>query len=240
MDTISRVPKVLLCNALRASTASVTRAVVHRSNVAAVRPLFSASVQSARSYRMPLLVCYFIGTKCEVERYLPISSSSTDTSHPAKFIAIKSLLRTPCLIRTSSDAKTPQIAHCVLLDENLKLIAALEKLGTRAHPITSGVFSADYLDKDEYGLVGKITEVDKRPIEASIHAGALPILTSLAESSVAITHDWSLLDVLSGKGAITGVLNTLKAPVPQLDLAGFLLTNYAKAQVVYVALGGTG
>lgn len=31
--------------------------------------------------------------------------------------------------------------------------------------------------------MGKITRVDKRPLEASIRAGALPILTSLAESA---------------------------------------------------------
>lgn len=59
----------------------------------------------------------------------------------------------------------------------------MEALGTRARPITGGVFTADYLDRDKYGLVGKITRVDKRPLEASIRAGALPILTSLAESS---------------------------------------------------------
>lgn len=33
-----------------------------------------------------------------------------------------------------------------------------------------------------YGLVGKITRIDKRPLEAAIRAGALPILTSLAET----------------------------------------------------------
>jgi len=81
-----------------------------------------------------------------------------------------------------TDAKTLQIARRVFLEENLKLVAALEKLGCRARPITSGVFTADYLDHEKYGLVGKITKVDKRPIEASIRAGALPILTSLAES----------------------------------------------------------
>jgi N-acetyl-gamma-glutamyl-phosphate reductase / acetylglutamate kinase len=81
------------------------------------------------------------------------------------------------------DAKTLQIARRVFLEENLKLVGALEKLGTRARPITSGVFSADYLEKEKYGLVGKITKIDKRPIEASIRAGALPILTSLAEST---------------------------------------------------------
>lgn len=80
------------------------------------------------------------------------------------------------------DAKTLQIARRVFLEENLKLVNALERLGCRARPITSGVFTADYLDRDKYGLVGKITKVDKRPIEASIRAGALPILCSLAES----------------------------------------------------------
>ncbi|KAG8836189.1 hypothetical protein FRC17_009532 [Serendipita sp. 399] len=82
-----------------------------------------------------------------------------------------------------TDARTLGIARRVFLEENLRLVTALEKLGTRARPITSGVFTADYLDKEKYGLVGKITRVDKRPLEASIRAGALPILTSLAESA---------------------------------------------------------
>ncbi|TRM58531.1 hypothetical protein BD626DRAFT_410439 [Schizophyllum amplum] len=81
-----------------------------------------------------------------------------------------------------TDVRTLQIARRVFLEENLRLVAALEQLGTRARPITSGVFTADYLDKDKYGLVGKITRIDKRPIEAAIRAGALPILTSLSES----------------------------------------------------------
>lgn len=88
------------------------------------------------------------------------------------------------------DAKTLQIARRVFLEQNLKLVGALEKLGTRARPITSGVFTADYLDKEKYRLVGNITRVDKRPIEASIRAGALPILTSLAE-----TPDGQILNV---------------------------------------------
>ncbi|KAG9311272.1 hypothetical protein JVU11DRAFT_8358 [Chiua virens] len=82
-----------------------------------------------------------------------------------------------------TDARTLQIARRVFLEENLKLVGALEKLGTRARPITSGVFTATALDSNKYGLVGKITRVDKRPIEASIRAGALPILCSLAESN---------------------------------------------------------
>ena len=81
-----------------------------------------------------------------------------------------------------TDPKTLGIARTLFLEENLRLVEELERLGVRARPITSGVFTADYLDKDKYNLVGKITDVDKKPIEAAIQAGCLPILTSMAES----------------------------------------------------------
>jgi N-acetyl-gamma-glutamyl-phosphate reductase/acetylglutamate kinase len=82
-----------------------------------------------------------------------------------------------------TDPKTLGIARALFLEENLRLVEELERLGVRARPITSGVFTADYLDKEKYNLVGKITHVDKKPIEAAIQAGCLPILTSMAESS---------------------------------------------------------
>lgn len=81
-----------------------------------------------------------------------------------------------------TDGKTLALARQLFLDENLKLVEALERLGVRARPITAGVFQADYLDRAKYDLVGKITKVDKRPIEAAIQAGCLPILTSTAET----------------------------------------------------------
>lgn len=81
-----------------------------------------------------------------------------------------------------TDPKTLGIARALFLEENLRLVEELERLGVRARPITSGVFTADYLDKEKYNLVGKITSVDKKPIEAAIQAGCLPILTSMAES----------------------------------------------------------
>jgi N-acetyl-gamma-glutamyl-phosphate reductase/acetylglutamate kinase len=87
-------------------------------------------------------------------------------------------------------ARPPSSLQRVFLQENLKLTSALERLGTRARPIPSGVFTATYLDKEKYGLVGKITSVDKTPIEAAIRAGCLPILTSLAE-----TDEGQLLNV---------------------------------------------
>jgi N-acetyl-gamma-glutamyl-phosphate reductase/acetylglutamate kinase len=112
------------------------------------------------------------------------------------------------LIFYLSDAKTLQIARRIFSEENLKLVGALVKLVTR-RPITSGVFSADYLEKNKYGLVGKITGVDKRPIEASIRAGALPILTCLAESA-----DGQILnvnaDIAVGVGELAKELEPMK------------------------------
>ncbi|QLQ80589.1 hypothetical protein HG537_0D05900 [Torulaspora globosa] len=81
-----------------------------------------------------------------------------------------------------TDEHTMAVVRKCFLEQNLKLVTALEQLGVRARPITSGVFTANYLDKEKYQLVGDITGVTKDPIEASIKAGALPILTSLAET----------------------------------------------------------
>lgn len=81
-----------------------------------------------------------------------------------------------------TDDRTLELARSLFLEENLKLVDELENLGVRARPITSGVFTATYLDKEKYKLVGKITKVDKSPIEAAIKAGCLPILTSMAET----------------------------------------------------------
>ncbi|KAM3075327.1 Protein arg-6, mitochondrial [Clarireedia jacksonii] len=81
-----------------------------------------------------------------------------------------------------TDGKTLAVARKLFLEENLKLVEKLEGMGVRARPITSGVFSADYLNKEKYNLVGKINKVNKGPIEAAIKAGCLPILTSMAET----------------------------------------------------------
>lgn len=81
-----------------------------------------------------------------------------------------------------TDAKTMEVVRKCFLEQNLRLVTALEKMGVHARPITAGVFGADFLDKDKYELVGKINGVNKSPVEAAIDAGYLPILTSLAET----------------------------------------------------------
>ncbi|KAI7761549.1 hypothetical protein LZL87_002364 [Fusarium oxysporum] len=88
-----------------------------------------------------------------------------------------------------TDAKTLGIARKLFLEENLKLINRLDELGVATRSI-SGAFMADYLDKEKWQYVGKITKVNKDAIEKSIEAGYIPVLTSMAES-----EDGHLLNV---------------------------------------------
>ncbi len=76
-----------------------------------------------------------------------------------------------------------QVARRVLQRENLRLVDALERLGTRARPLVSGVFEAELHDQARFGLVGKVTRVHAEPIEATIRANHLPILTCLGETA---------------------------------------------------------
>jgi N-acetyl-gamma-glutamyl-phosphate reductase/acetylglutamate kinase len=52
-----------------------------------------------------------------------------------------------------TDKETLEVARKVFLEENLKLVEALENLGTRARPIIGGVFEGTYLDKVPYPVV---------------------------------------------------------------------------------------
>ncbi|EEU46966.1 uncharacterized protein NECHADRAFT_103816 [Fusarium vanettenii 77-13-4] len=88
-----------------------------------------------------------------------------------------------------TDAKTLGVARKLFLEENLKLINRLDELGVPTRSI-SGAFIADYLDKEKWQYVGKITRVNKDAIEKSIEAGYVPVLTSMAE-----TEDGRLLNV---------------------------------------------
>ncbi|CCF32245.1 Arg-6, partial [Colletotrichum higginsianum] len=81
-----------------------------------------------------------------------------------------------------TDGKTLTVARKLFLQENMKLVEKLEGLGVRTRPLTT-VLTADYLDKEKWNLVGKITSVDKGPVELAISQGYVPILTSMAETT---------------------------------------------------------
>jgi bifunctional N-acetylglutamate synthase/kinase len=80
---------------------------------------------------------------------------------------------------------TPQalaVVRRVFHAQNLKLVEALQAADARATSIVSGVFEADYLDRDVFGLVGGVRRVELAPIQASLQAGSIPVIASLGET----------------------------------------------------------
>ena len=80
---------------------------------------------------------------------------------------------------------TPEIlrtARQVFLEANLKIVKALEDKGTRARPIVSGVFAAEFLDQAAYQYVGQITGVDISSVHHALASGSVPVLTCMGES----------------------------------------------------------
>ena len=75
------------------------------------------------------------------------------------------------------------VVRRVFQTQNLKLVEALQQSDTRATSIISGVFEADYLDRIGLGLVGRICSVNLAPIEASLHAGSIPVIASMGETA---------------------------------------------------------
>ncbi len=75
------------------------------------------------------------------------------------------------------------IVRRVFHAQNLKLVEALQARDARATSIVSGVFEADYLDRDTYGLVGEVRRVELAPIHASLQAGSIPVIASLGETA---------------------------------------------------------
>jgi bifunctional N-acetylglutamate synthase/kinase len=67
--------------------------------------------------------------------------------------------------------------------ENLSLVEALQNIDARATSIVGGVFEAQFLDQEKYGLVGKVAKVNLAPIEASLKASSIPVIASLGETA---------------------------------------------------------
>ena len=81
-----------------------------------------------------------------------------------------------------TDPATLCIARRIFLDENLRLVDALEMAGVKARPVAAGVFFGNYLDREKYDLVGEINRVDVGPVDSAVRVGAIPVLSSLAET----------------------------------------------------------
>ncbi|HEX4480781.1 MAG TPA: acetylglutamate kinase [Rudaea sp.] len=82
------------------------------------------------------------------------------------------------------------IVRRVFHAQNLQLVAALRDVDVRATSIVSGVFESEFLDREKYGLVGKVANVHLAPIESSLDAESIPVIASMGE-----TADGQILNV---------------------------------------------
>jgi len=74
------------------------------------------------------------------------------------------------------------IVRRVFHQQNLALVDALHAMDTRATSVVSGVFAADWLDRENCGLVGRVARIELAPIEASLRTGSIPVIASLGET----------------------------------------------------------
>ncbi|MFC0677849.1 acetylglutamate kinase [Lysobacter korlensis] len=99
-----------------------------------------------------------------------------------------------------TDAAVLAVVRRVMRDENLRLVEALQAQGVRATSIQSGVFEAELLDAEVYGLVGKVSRVDVEAIHAAIKSGSIPVIASLAETRegqiVNVNADWAANELI--------------------------------------------
>jgi acetylglutamate kinase len=99
-----------------------------------------------------------------------------------------------------TDGPVLAVVRRVMRRENLRLVEALQAQGVRATSIQSGVFEATLLDREKYGLVGKVARVDTDGLHAAIKVGSIPVIASLAETSdgqiVNVNADWAANELI--------------------------------------------
>ena len=76
-----------------------------------------------------------------------------------------------------------RVARRVFQAENLRLTAALRDAGSHATSITGGVFEAELLNRERFGMVGEVTAVNIEPLRAVTRAGHIPVISPLAETA---------------------------------------------------------
>lgn len=81
-----------------------------------------------------------------------------------------------------TSAEVLKVARKTFIQQNLTLSNRLQAMGVKTASITTGVFQARQTENKSLGLVGEVIGVDLDPIKTAIDNGAIPILSSLADS----------------------------------------------------------
>jgi bifunctional N-acetylglutamate synthase/kinase len=115
------------------------------------------------------------------------------------------------------------IARRVIQEKTLRLVDALEEMGTRARPVSASVFEAEVEDDGRLGLVGHIRKVHAGGIESSVRAGHLPILGCLG-----VTPGGQIVDVGADAAARELALALQPFKVVFLNEAGGVLDEHGR------------
>lgn len=75
-----------------------------------------------------------------------------------------------------------KIAKKTFIQQNLKLSNQLQTMGIKTASITTGVFYGQLESNQALGYVGTVDSIDLSPIKSAIANGAIPLLSSLAET----------------------------------------------------------
>ena len=81
-----------------------------------------------------------------------------------------------------TSAEVLKVAKKTFIQQNLKLANGLQAMGVKTASIPTGVFDATMSSNKALGYVGEVSKIDLDPIEAAVSSGAIPILSSLAET----------------------------------------------------------
>lgn len=84
-----------------------------------------------------------------------------------------------------------EVARRTLLETGIRLVDALEALGTRARPFTSGILSVTTRDDAALGLVPEVVDVNVGPLAATASGGVVPVVSPFGETSggqIAVVH----------------------------------------------------
>ena len=79
-------------------------------------------------------------------------------------------------------ARSLDITRRTLIRENLRFVEALENMGTRARPLTHGIFHTADQSASSYNQPAQDLRVDEEQILASIRAQQIPVIVPLGES----------------------------------------------------------
>ncbi|CAN5192137.1 acetylglutamate kinase [soil metagenome] len=94
-----------------------------------------------------------------------------------------------------TDPATLAVVRRISQQENRHLVEALQAQGVRATSITAGVFEAEPLDAERYGLVGKVVAVHTDAVLAAVRARSIPVIASLGETVggqiLNVNADWA-------------------------------------------------